>query len=135
MPLLTLVNHPPVTDPGLRRAVAGELTDHTERLLGKQRPLTALAWLAAPTDWFVGAQSLDEDGAGAPLRTFSLEIRITAGSNRVDEKAAWIAAAWETLSRALPGPVAPASYVCITELPASDWGWGGRTQQARRTTS
>ena len=69
------------------------------------------------------------------MRTFSLEIRITAGSNRADEKAAWIAAAWETLSRALPGPVAPASYVCITELPASDWGWSGRTQQARRTAS
>ncbi|WP_422845065.1 tautomerase family protein [Acidovorax sp. M2(2025)] len=30
------------------------------------------------------------------------------------------------------GPLAEASYVIVRELPAGDWGYGGRTQQARK---
>lgn len=137
MPLLTLITHPAVEDTGLRRAVARELTDHTARLLGKKLPLTAVAWLAPPLDWYIGAEPMADrniDGTTAH-RTFSLDIRITAGTNTDAEKAAWIAAAWDTLTRALPGLTESASYVCVTELPATDWGYGGRTQADRKVSS
>lgn len=137
MPLLTLITHPAVHDAGLRHTVARELTDHTERLLGKKLPLTAVAWLAPAQDWHIGGEPVaagDVADAAAPHRTFSLDIHITAGTNTDVEKAAWIAAAWDTLSRALPGTTESASYVCVTELPATDWGYGGRTQADRKVS-
>ena len=48
------------------------------------------------------------------------------------EKAAFIGAAFEALGAAL-GPIAPASYVVVEEIDAAAWGYGGRTQAARRT--
>ena len=30
------------------------------------------------------------------------------------------------------GPLAPASYVIVREVPATDWGYAGQTQAARR---
>lgn len=137
MPLLTLITHPIVQDPGVRHAVARELSDHSARLLGKRLQVTAVAWLAAPLAWYVGGEPVSDakqTPSSAQARTFSLDIRITAGTNTEAEKSAWIAAAWDTLTRALPGPVEPASYVCVTELPATDWGYGGRTQAARKAT-
>jgi 4-oxalocrotonate tautomerase len=66
--------------------------------------------------------------------TALLEISITAGTNTAQEKADFIAAAWAELQRQLAagGPLEPASYVIVRELPAGDWGYGGKTQAARR---
>lgn len=123
MPLLTLSTWPALTQPEQRHAIARELTGHTERLLGKKRALTAVAVLAEPPG------SAAE--AGPARATFALEIRITAGTSTAQQKADWIAAAWDTLRRALPDALVEASYVSVLELPADDWGWGGRTQAAR----
>ena len=73
---------------------------------------------------------------GAPVAqpTALLEISITEGTNTEEETAAFIAAAFAELQRQLAGDgaLAAASYVVVRELPASDWGYGGRTQHARR---
>ena len=73
---------------------------------------------------------------GAPVvqPTALLEISITQGTNTDDEKAAFIAAAFAELQRQLAGDgaMAAASYVVVRELPASDWGYGGHTQRARK---
>jgi 4-oxalocrotonate tautomerase len=63
-----------------------------------------------------------------------LEISITQGTNTQEEKAAFIQAAFAELQRQLAGDgvLAPASYVVVRELPASDWGHGGRTQRSRQ---
>ena len=130
MPLLILTTWPALTDPGQQQVVTHELSDHTARLLHKKRSLTAVAINGAPAAWFIGGDRLQNLG-GAACRTFALEIRITAGTNTAEEKAAWIAAAWDTMRQAVPGVVAEASYVSIVEIPATDWGYGGRTQAAR----
>jgi 4-oxalocrotonate tautomerase len=133
MPLLTLTTWPALSDAGERLAIARELTDHTARLLGKQLPLTAVAVMPAPLGWSLGGEPIDPAAPSAgPMRTFALEIRITAGTNTAAQKAAWIAAAWDTLRHALPGTPAEASYVSIVEIAATDWGYGGRTQASRR---
>jgi 4-oxalocrotonate tautomerase len=66
--------------------------------------------------------------------TALLEISITAGTNTVDQKEAFIAAAYAELEAQLGHgqPLEEASYVIVRELPASDWGYGGKTQVARR---
>lgn len=135
MPLLTLTTFPALTDPGQQQVIAHELGDHTARLLHKRLPVTAVAISSAPVAWFIGGEPLQDPGVTTP-RTFALEIRITAGTNTAEEKAAWIAAAWDTMRQAVPGVVAEASYVSIVEIPATDWGYGGQTQagRARQTT-
>lgn len=59
---------------------------------------------------------------------------ITQGTNTAMEKVEFIEAAFAELRRQLGygGPLDPASYVIVRELPATDWGYGGQTQQARR---
>ncbi len=77
--------------------------------------------------WHIG-------GAVPAQPTALLEISITAGTNTAEEKAAFIDAAFAELQRQLGGgkPLAAASYVIVRELPATDWGYGGLTQAARR---
>lgn len=125
MPILSLKTAP-LIDTAARAPLAAALTDITHRTLGKRRQLTAVVIEDLPlAGWAVGGQ--------APARpTVLLEINITAGTNSADEKAAFIAAAWAELERQL-GMLEPASYVIVRELPAGDWGWGGRTQAARQT--
>ena len=42
--------------------------------------------------------------------------------------------AYEALSQQL-GPLHEASYVVVQEVPAGDWGYGGRTQAQRKAGS
>lgn len=63
-----------------------------------------------------------------------LEISITPGANFADDKAAIINTAFAELPHQLAadGVLADASDVVARDLPATDGGYGGRTQQARR---
>lgn len=124
MPTLQLKLTPPQPQP--RNAMLAQaLTALTARMLGKRGELTAVFIEdVAVGRWFVGG----EPAAATAL----LEISITAGTNTPREKAAFIEAAFAELQQQL-GPLEPASYVVVRELPAGDWGYGGRTQAARRT--
>ncbi|MBU1236604.1 MAG: tautomerase family protein [Gammaproteobacteria bacterium] len=107
--------------------IATELKRLTHELLGKKREVTAVAidWL--PTEqWFIGGESI----AASNLRSFFLKIEITTGTNTKDQKAAFVAAAFAAMEKLL-GPLAPASYVVIQEVPADAWGYAGRTQENR----
>jgi len=132
MPTLTLKTSFPLAAPAARR-IAAALTDLTARCLGKRAEVTAVMVEAGcVAAWTIGA-----DLAHPP--TAWLEISVTAGTNSAAEKAAFIEAAYALLAQ-LPetaqgmGPegLALASYVIVRELPATDWGYGGRTQQARQ---
>lgn len=121
----------PVQNPECYRALAGALTRLTALHLGKRPEVTAVMIDDVPTArWHVG-------GSDAQGPTAFLEISITAGTNTAQEKAAFIAAAFEELQNQLGAgqPLEPASYVIVRELPATDWGYGGVTQLARRAMS
>jgi len=127
MPTLQLKVSPPVSAT-VRAALARELTALTARLLGKRPEVTAVMIEALPpAQWHVGAMEIQ-------LATAWLEISITAGTNRQEQKAAYIEEAFALLQRLLGGgePLEPASYVIVRELPAEDWGYGGHTQAARQ---
>ena len=125
MPTLQLKLTPP--QPADRLAVlARKLGALSTDLLGKRHEVTAVVieelW---PGRWFVGGRNPRD-------ATALLEIRITQGTNTPAEKEAFIAAAYEELGQQL-GPLEEASYVVVQEMAASDWGYGGRTQAARKS--
>jgi 4-oxalocrotonate tautomerase len=130
MPTLQLkVSRP--ENPECYRALAAALTRLTAFHLGKRPEVTAVMIDEVPAArWQVG-------GSEVPGPTAFLEISITAGTNTAQEKAAFIAVAFAELQNQLGAgqPLEPASYVIVRELPASDWGYGGVTQLARRAMS
>lgn len=127
MPTLQLKLTPPQPAERLQ-VLARRLTELSTRILGKRREVTAVVieepW---PGRWFVGGRN---PAAAVAL----LEIRITQGTNSAREKEAFVAAAYEELVQQL-GALEEASYVVVQEVPATDWGYGGRTQAQRKTTT
>ena len=128
MPILNL-RVAPLQNPDRYQSLARELTALSARVLRKRADVTAVVIEDLPAArWYVGGQDVQQP-------TAQLEISITAGTNNEAEKAAFVQAAFEDLQRQLGhgGALEPASYVIVRELPAGDWGYGGQTQQARRT--
>lgn len=124
MPTLQLKLSPPQPAERLQ-LLARRLTDLSTRVLGKRREVTALVveelW---PGRWFIAGRNPAE-------ATALLEIRVTQGTNSGEEKEAFVRAAFEELREQM-GPLAEASYVIVQEVPATDWGYGGRTQAERK---
>lgn len=126
MPYLHLTFGRPV-DADTGRFLARHCTELIAELLHKRPEVTAVHLDAArPDGWFIG-------GAANPPTQMSAhgELYITAGTNTETEKAAFIAAL-DRLFRDTFGEVPQASYVIVHEIPGSDWGYAGRTQEARR---
>lgn len=127
MPTLLLKISPTQT-PARHQALADALTRLTACHLGKREAVTAVLIDELPAmRWFVA-------GRGASRATALLEISVTVGTNTPEQKAAFIEAAFAELELQLGagGPLEPASYVIVRELPATDWGYGGLTQKARQ---
>ena len=127
MPTLLLkLAAPPST--ARSQSLAHALTALTAGILGKRPEVTAVVIEVLPTGrWFVGGQAIERP-------TALLEISITAGTNTTEQKAAFIEAAHAELQRQLAddGAFEEASYVTVRELPATDWGYAGRSQRARQ---
>jgi 4-oxalocrotonate tautomerase len=127
MPTLQLKISPPQPPEG-HALLARELTAITAQHLGKRPEVTAVLIEELPAArWHVGAVAVQR-------ATAWLEISITAGTNTPAQKAAFIEAAFAVLQSQLGAgqPLEPASYVIVRELPATDWGYGGQTQAARK---
>ncbi len=118
-----------VLDDTARSTLARALTELTAEVLGKRPEVTAvLLHHHRPGQWFIGGVAAEAQP------TAKLGIDITTGTNSADEKAAFVAGAWQLLGHVLGGAtgLAPASYVIVREVPATDWGYAGQTQAARR---
>lgn len=127
MPTLNL-KIAPLQNPERYRQLARALTDLSTQLLGKHRAVTAVMIDDLPAaQWYIG-------GADVQRPTAMLEISVTQGTNTPAEKAAFIEAAYAELERQLApgGRLEEASYVIVRELPATDWGYSGRSQLARK---
>ena len=118
----------PLQNPDKYTALAQALTALTARVLHKRPEVTAVLIDDLPAArWHIGAKATTQ-------ATALLQIDITAGTNTVADKAAFIEQAYAELQRQLGAgqPLAAASYVIVRELPATDWGYGGQTQAFRR---
>ncbi len=122
MPFLRLTLAPRPSQ-SVASALAEGLTTLTAERLGKKAPLTSVLVESAYGVWTIGGI--------AHATAAHLEATITAGTNTETEKAGFIADAMALLRGHLPGLHA-ATYVTVREVAASDWGYDGRTQAARR---
>lgn len=127
MPILQLKVSPPQHAETYAH-LAESLSRLTAWHLGKRFDVTAVEIQALPTGhWYIGGQP-------PQAATFFLDISVTAGTNTEVEKAEFIAAVYAEMQQQIGSgkPLAEASYIAVHELPATDWGYGGQTQQARR---
>ncbi|NTB87676.1 tautomerase family protein [Agrobacterium tumefaciens] len=102
-----------------------EATRLMATIMHKKAELTAvLVERSEHADWSIGGQSVPVAG--------HFDVKVTAGTNTAEEKAAFVAHANKLLREVL-GPELPvATYVVIHEIGADAWGYDGRTQEARR---
>lgn len=108
-------------------AVSELLLELTTHILHKQRALTAIAIdFVPPEHWVVGGETLADQGK----RSVYFDIKVVDGTNTKDEKAAYVAAAFEGFARLL-GDLHEESYVYIEDVRADAYGYGGRTQELR----
>jgi 4-oxalocrotonate tautomerase len=109
------------------RAIATMLTELTQRILGKDPAVTAIAIdYVDPRDWIAGGSTLAEQGKSSVY----FDIKITDETNTKSEKAAYIQAAFEGFERLL-GNLHEESYIYVEDARAASYGYGGRTQEWR----
>ncbi|WP_438029215.1 tautomerase family protein [Sorangium sp. So ce233] len=117
--------------PELVRQVTETLLDLTTRILHKKRELTAITFdFVRPEHWVVGGRTLAEQGK----RSFYFDIKIVDGTNTKDEKAAYVAAAFEAFAQLL-GELHDESYIHVQDVRADAYGYGGLTQEYRYVRS
>ena len=127
MPLITVTVSTPHQKVLDKPTVAAEVSRLSTTILGKDPGVTAIIVTRVPSDdWFCGGKSLTE----AWLASFWLDIHITGGTNTKDEKAAFIAAAYESMAQLL-GPLHEESYVHVHDVRGDAYGFGGLTQERR----
>jgi 4-oxalocrotonate tautomerase len=121
---VTLTGSP---DAALSARVATEVNALTKTHLRKDPTITAVSVsYIDPQHWFTGGKSLASQGAN----TFWLDIKVVDGTNTKPEMAAYVEAIFEAMS-AMVGDVHTESYVLVHEVPASAYGYGGKTQEYR----
>ncbi len=124
MPLIQITLAGPVPSPATLHRLQRETTRLMRDVLHKEAALTVVGISHLPA----GAVA----AGGEPVAAAAwLQGLITAGTNSAAEKAEFIAAAETMLIGALGDHGAP-TYVALQEVPATDWGYDGRTQAARR---
>jgi 4-oxalocrotonate tautomerase len=127
MPILTLKlsAHANLKNPN---ALAQNLTVLSTQLLHKRSDVTSVVFQRVHAqDWWVNGDAHDEV-------LMQLDIRVTQGTNTELEKATFIAEAFALLPKHLADgqQIHATSYISVQELAATDWGYGGYTQQQRR---
>jgi 4-oxalocrotonate tautomerase len=114
-------------DAALSAIIAGELSAATQVHLRKDAALTAVVVnFTAPEFWIVGGSSL----AALGLKSFWLDIKVTAGTNTKAEMATYIEVVFQVMGRVL-GALHATSYIVVHEVPAAAWGYAGQTQEFR----
>lgn len=122
MPYIDLELQPGPTPEQATRLARG-ITDAMVEITHKRREVTAVRISAVSTLWTIGGES-------CRTPTAYMEIKITAGTNTADEKAALLQHLHHLLLDTL-GELAEASYIVIHELPAESWGYAGISQSTR----
>ena len=123
MPFINAEIHP-APNPQQAAALARGITEAMVEEAGKRGELTAVRIAGADAAlWSVG-------GTPCVSPTAYLDIKITAGTNSPEQKAALLRRLHRLLVDTL-GELAEASYIVVHELPAESWGYAGETQAAR----
>jgi 4-oxalocrotonate tautomerase len=127
MPYVSITIAGPSLDQEQTNTLIAETTRLMHELMGKRADLTSVRIEhTSGHSWGIGGTLVAESGKAAA----HMDIKITAGTNSVEEKAAMVAAGYQLMQDVL-GAVHEACYVIIHELPADAWGFAAQTQAAR----
>jgi 4-oxalocrotonate tautomerase len=126
MPYLNLKISQPYST-ALSQVATELLLSHTERILKKQRSVTAISIdFVPPEHWSIGGQTLRALGQNSVY----FDIKVTDGTNTKDEKAQYIAECFSAFAELL-GPLHATSYIFVHDVKAEAYGYGGQTQEWR----
>ncbi len=111
--------------PAQVRRLQTEATRLMATVMRKKPELTSVLVEEAPLrGWSVG---------GEPVSSAAhLDVKVTQGTNTVEEKEQFIAEAMALLQEVMGAALPITTYVVIDEVPADSWGYGGRSQERRR---
>lgn len=127
MPIIQVKYSAPNQKPNLVKEIAAAASRLSAQHLRKNPEVTAVTVEpVAAENWFAGGASLAEQNKAS----FFLDIKIVDGTNTKDEKAAFIAAVFQTMGELL-GDLHHESYVYVHDVSASAYGFGGLTQERR----
>jgi 4-oxalocrotonate tautomerase len=116
-----------VRSENLTTQVSNGLLELTARFLGKKKELTSIAVdYRVSRQWSIGGVPMD----GRNMRTFSVIVYVTSGTNSEEEKSTFIRNAFEMMQK-YTGATEMTSYVIIQDIPGNSWGYGGQTQKIR----
>lgn len=114
-------------DSTLTRKAVDAVGELTQRVLGKQLPVIAIAVQYIASDaWFIGGQSLASLGGSA----FNLEISVTDETNTKAEKARYLREVHAAMASIRPD-LHEVSYIHVIDARGAAYGYGGRTQEYR----
>ncbi len=78
----------------------------------------------------VSGESWTVGGEGVNAAAF-LELKVTQGTNTVEEKARFVAESMQMLREVVGPDLNPVAYVVVHEVPADTWSYDGLTQAGR----
>ena len=111
----------------LSQQITNTLLDLTERILRKNRKLTAVVIdYVDPQDWFIAGESL----AALGKRSFYFDVKVVDETNTKAEKLQYIAEAFAAMAELL-GNLHEESYIHVEDVRATAYGYGGKTQEFR----
>ncbi len=92
-------------------------------IMHKKQEVTVVEVVTTQSAWHANGKPVNGPAA-------FVDVKITRGTNSESDKSHLLEAFQALLDREL-GPLAAPAYVVIHEIPATDWGYGGRSQSAR----
>lgn len=114
--------------PPQREDLLARITDLMGAVMKKRREVTVVSLEEADrSHWAVAGRVLSAVDRPAAY----VEIKVTAGTNTPEEKAAMINETMAAL-KSVAGEIQTATYVVIHDVAADSWGYDGVTQAARR---
>ena len=115
------------SDHALSVKIAQTITELTSTHLQKDPAVTAVAiTFVGHENWYIGGKSL----ASLNTNSFWLDIKVTHGTNTKTQMAAYLNAVFGEMDTLLTA-VHEDSYVMVHEVPATSWGFAGKTQEYR----
>jgi 4-oxalocrotonate tautomerase len=106
-----------------KATIYAKLTDLMVDVLGRTRKLVVVSLDSSPASgWAVGGEACEDDG----FVGVNVVIRVIAGANSTEQKSRMIAETTAVLRNELGNPILPL-YVTFDEVPATAWGYNGRT--------
>lgn len=126
MPYMQIDVSSDALEPVLAHRLAEGATRLLADILGKRREVTVVRVVSSPAEqWFAAGRSLHAGGRAA-----FAEVKITRGTNTVEEKARFLAE-FQRLLEDTVGPLAAPVYTVIQEVANTDWGYDGLSQAER----